>query len=123
MFNAIYFGEDEDLLPIINFSAAKAQLMGQQALLALNNIEKSSQGLTEDLSVEVARSSSHGSSLGALFSTVGLKNGDPILNENDLTTIDSVKAVTYGSTIGSIGASESGNGDPVGSFNRPQNKG
>ena len=48
------------------------------------------------------------------FSTVALKNGDPISNENDLTTIDSVKAVTYGSTIGSIlGASESGNGDPV----------
>ena len=35
-----------------------------------------------------------------LFSTVALENGDPILNENDLTTIDSVKAVTYGSTIG-----------------------
>lgn len=110
--NAIYFGEDEDLLPIINFSA-QGSTYGATSTLALNNIEKP-QGLTEDLSVEVARSSSHGSSLGALFSTVALKKGDPISNENDLTTIDSVKAVTYGSTIGSIlGASESGNGDPV----------
>ena len=110
--NAIYFGEDEDLLPIINFSA-QGSTFGATSTLALNNIQKP-EGLTEDLSVEVARSSSHGSSLGALFSTVALKNGDPISNENDLTTIDSVKAVTYGSTIGSIlGASESGNGDPV----------
>ena len=110
--NAIYFGENEDLLPIINFSA-QGSTYGATSTLALNNVEKP-QGLTEDLSVEVARSSSHGSSLGALFSTVSLKNGDPILNENDVTSIDSVKAVTYGSTIGSIlGASESGNGDPV----------
>ena len=34
--------------------------------------------------------------------------------ENDTPSNDAVKAVTYGSTIGAIlGASESGNGDPV----------
>ena len=52
--------------------------------------------------------------LGAVFSTVGLKSSDPVNKENDTPSNDAVKAVTYGSTIGAIlGASESGNGDPV----------
>jgi hypothetical protein len=110
--NAIYFGEEKDLLPVINFSAQGATF-GATSTLELNNIEKP-QGKIEDLSVEVARSSSHGASLGATFAVVGLKSADPLSNENDSLTKKTVNAVTYGSTIGSIlGASESGNGDPV----------
>ena len=110
--NAIYFGEDTDLLPVINFSA-QGSTFGATSTLELNNIEKP-QGKIEDLSVEVARASSHGASLGAVFSTVGLKSSDPVNKENDTPSNDAVKAVTYGSTIGAIlGASESGNGDPV----------
>ena len=45
---------------------------------------------------------------------MGLKGSDPINNENDSVSNDAVKAVAYGSTIGSIlGAAASGNGDPV----------
>ena len=110
--NAIYFGEEKDLLPVINFSA-QGSTYGATSTLELNNIEKP-QGKIEDLSVEVARSSSHGASLGATFAVVGLKSTDPLSNENDSLTKKTVNAVTYGSTIGSIlGASESGNGDPV----------
>ena len=110
--NVIYFGEDDELLPIINFSAQGATY-GATKTLALNNVEKP-QGLTEDLTVEVARTSSHGSSLGATFAAVGLKSANPVTNENDTVSNKSVQAVAYGATIGSIlGASESGNGDPI----------
>jgi hypothetical protein len=110
--NVIYFGEDEELLPIINFSAQGASY-GATSTLALNNVEKP-QGLTEDLTVEIARTSSHGSSLGATFTTVGIKGGNPVTNENDNISNKTVQAVAYGATIGSIlGASESGNGDPI----------
>lgn len=110
--NVIYFGEDEELLPIINFSAQGASY-GATSTLALNNVEKP-QGLTEDLTVEIARTSSHGSSLGATFTTVSIKGGNPVTNENDNISNKTVQAVAYGATIGSIlGASESGNGDPI----------
>ena len=110
--NAIYFGDEKDLLPIINFSA-QGSTFGSTSTLELNNVEKPL-GKIEDLSVEVARSSAHGASLGATFSAVGLKGSDPINKENDSVSNDAVKAVAYGSTIGSIlGAAASGNGDPV----------
>ena len=110
--NVIYFGEDDELLPIINFSAQGATY-GATKTLALNNVEKP-QGLTEDLTVEVARTSSHGSSLGATFAAVGIKSANPVTNDNDTVSNKSVQAVAYGATIGSIlGASESGNGDPI----------
>ena len=84
---------------------------GSTSTLELNNVEKPL-GKIEDLSVEVARSSAHGASLGATFSAVGLKGSDPINKENDSVSNDAVKAVAYGSTIGSIlGAAASGNGD------------
>ena len=110
--NVIYFGEEDELLPIINFSAQGATY-GATKTLELNNVEKP-QGLTEDLTVEVARASSNGSSFGATFSSVGLKNAKPITNENDVISTKATQAVAYGATIGSIlGASVSGNGDPI----------
>ena len=110
--NVIYFGDEDELLPIINFSAQGATY-GATKTLELNNVEKP-QGLTEDLTVEVARASSNGSSFGATFSSVGLKNAKPITNENDVISTKATQAVAYGATIGSIlGASVSGNGDPI----------
>ena len=110
--NTIYFGSESDLLPIINFSA-QGSTFGATSTASLTNFVKPD-GLFEDLSVEVARTSSHGASLGATFTSVSIKDSDPQNNENDIISEKTAKAVAYGATIGSIlGASESGNGDPI----------
>ncbi len=109
---SIYYPTPKDLLSIINFSAQGASL-GSTTVLVLNSIENT-EGLTESPTVEIARASAHGATLGASFETIALTGSDPVDKSYDRQTIASIQAASYGSTYGVIlGASESGESDSV----------
>ena len=109
---SFYYPTPEDLLSIINNSAQGASL-GSTTVLVLNSVENT-EGLTESPTVEIARGSAHGATLGAAFEIIALTGSDPVGKSYDRETIASIQAASYGSTYGAIlGASEGGESDSI----------
>jgi hypothetical protein len=109
---SIYYPTPKDLLSIINYSAQGASL-GSTTVLVLNSVENT-EGLTESPTVEIARGSAHGATLGASFETIAITGSDPVDKSYDRETIASIQAASYGSTYGVIlGATEGGESDSV----------
>ncbi|MEC8044446.1 MAG: hypothetical protein VX130_07640 [Verrucomicrobiota bacterium] len=110
---AIYYPTPVDRLNLIRQSS-EGSSFGSTTVLELNNVDKPPES-TEDVSVEIARASAHGSTLGASFEIVALtEDANPEDKSYDSETISAVEAAAYGSTYGSIvGASLSGETDSV----------
>ena len=108
----IYNKPPKELLSIINQSAQGAA-EGSTNVLELNNVDKS-QEATEDVVVQVARATAHGSSLAASFGMAALDNARPDTLSYDRSTIAAVESASYGSAYGAItGAIKDGTPDTV----------
>lgn len=99
-----------DRLVLINFAA---QGVTEGSIAAISDYDYLNRpDSTEAFDVEVARSSSNGAAFGATFQTTTLTDSNPRDFSADATVIKTVEAVTYGSTIGAITASNE-QGSPV----------
>lgn len=108
----IYNKPPKELLSIINQSSQGAA-EGSTSVLELNNVDKSQES-TEDVVVQVARASAHGSSLAASFGMAALDNARPDTLSYDRGTIAAVESASYGSAYGAItGAIKNGAPDTV----------
>lgn len=108
----IYNKPPKELLSIINLSAQGAA-EGSTNVLELNNVDKS-QEATEDVVVQVARASAHGSSLAASFGMSALDEAKPDKLSYDRKTIAAVESASYGSAYGAIiGSINNGTPDTV----------
>ena len=108
----IYNPPPNEFLSIIN-NAAQGAAEGSTNVLALNNVDKS-QGATEDVVVQVARASAHGSALAATFGVAALDNARPDTISYDRKTIAAVESASFGSAFGAItGAIKNGVPDTV----------
>ena len=109
---AIYNPPPRELLSIIN-NSAKGAAEGSTNVLELNNIDKS-QNATEDVVVQIARASAHGSALAATFAMSTLDGAKPDTLSYDRKTISAVESATFGATYGAIsGAVKNGVSDIV----------
>jgi hypothetical protein len=109
---AIYNPTPKELLSIIS-NAARGAAEGSTNVLSLNNVDKS-QGTTEDVVVQVARASAHGSALATAFGMVVLNDAMPDTLSYDRKTIAAIESASYGSAYGAItGAITSGVPDTV----------
>ena len=115
----IYYPTPNEKLQIINKSA-EGSAYGSTTVLELNDVKDRDpiNGMsvdTEHISVEIARASAHGSTLGATFEIVALtEEANPDDKSYDPKTIQAVEAAAYGSTYGSIvGATDGGESDSV----------
>ena len=109
---AVYNPPPRELLSIIN-NSAKGAAEGSTNVLELNNIDKS-QNATEDVVVQIARASAHGSALAATFAMSTLDGAKPDTLSYDRKTISAVESATYGATYGAIsGAIKNGVSDVV----------
>lgn len=109
---AIYNPAPKELLSIIN-NAAQGSAEGSTNVLALNNVDKS-QGATEDVVVQIARASAHGSALAATFGMAALDNARPDTLSYDRKTIAAVESASFGASYGAIiGAINNGVPDTV----------
>lgn len=108
----IYNKPPKELLSIINLSAQGAA-EGSTNVLELNNVDKS-QEATEDVVVQVARATAHGSSLAAAFGMSMLDAAKPDKLSYDRKTIAAVESASYGSAYGAImGSINNGTPDTV----------
>ena len=108
----IYNPPPNEFLSIIN-NAAHGAAEGSTNVLALNNVDKS-QGATEDVVVQVARASAHGSALAATFGVAALDNARPDTLSYDRKTIAALESASFGSAFGAItGAINNGVPDTV----------
>jgi hypothetical protein len=108
----IYNPPSNEFLSIIN-NAAHGAAEGSTNVLALNNVDKS-QGATEDVVVQVARASAHGSALAATFGVAALDNARPDTLSYDRKTIAALESASFGSAFGAItGAINNGVPDTV----------
>jgi len=104
---AIYNPTPRELLSIIN-NASHGAAEGSTQVLELNNVDRS-QGMPEDVVVQVARASAHGAALAASFGMAALNDAKPDSLSFDRKTIAAVESATYGSTFGAItGATKNG---------------
>jgi hypothetical protein len=104
---AIYNPTPKELLSIIN-NASRGAAEGSTQVLELNNVDRS-QGVSEEVVVQVARASAHGAALAASFGMAALNDAKPDSLSFDRKTIAAVESATYGSTFGAItGASKNG---------------
>jgi hypothetical protein len=109
---AIYNPTPKELLSIIS-NSARGAAEGSTNVLSLNNVDKS-QGTTEDVVVQVARASAHGSALATAFGMVVLNDAMPDTLSYDRKTIAAIESASYGSAYGAItGAITSGVPDTV----------
>ena len=109
---AIYNPPPKELLSIIN-NSARGAAEGSTNVLELNNIDKS-QEATEDVVVQIARASSHGSTLAATFGLAVLDEARPDTLSYDRKTIAAVESASYGAAYGAIsGAIKNGVPDTV----------
>ena len=109
---AIYNPTPKELLSIIS-NSARGAAEGSTNVLSLNNVDKS-QGTTEDVVVQVARASAHGSALATAFGMVVLNDSMPDTLSYDRKTIAAIESASYGSAYGAItGAITSGVPDTV----------
>ena len=109
---AIYNPTPKELLSIIS-NSARGAAEGSTNVLSLNNVDKS-QGTTEDVVVQVARASAHGSALATAFGMVALNDAMPDTLSYDRKTIAAIESASYGSAYGAItGAITSGVPDTV----------
>ncbi len=109
---AIYNPTPKELLSIIS-NSARGAAEGSTNVLSLNNVDKS-QGTTEDVVVQVARASAHGSALATAFGMVVLNDAMPDTLSYDRKTIAAIESASYGSAYGAItGAIASGVPDTV----------
>ena len=115
----IYYPTPNEKLQIINKSA-EGSAYGSTTVKLLNYVKDRDpvNGIsvdTEHISVELARASAHGSTLGATFEIVALtEEANPEDKSYDPKTIQAVEAAAYGSTYGSIvGATDGGESDSV----------
>ena len=109
---AIYNPTPNELNSIIS-NSARGAAEGSTNVLSLNNVDKS-QGTTEDVVVQVARASAHGSALASAFGMVVLDDARPDTLSYDSKSIASIESASYGSAYGAItGAITSGVPDTV----------
>jgi hypothetical protein len=97
---AIYNPTPKELLSIISNSAHGAA-EGSTKVLALNNVDKSQES-TEDVVVQVARASAHGSALATAFGMAVLNDAKPDTLSYDRKTIAAIESASYGSAYGAI---------------------
>ena len=109
---AVYNPTPKELLSIIS-NSARGAAEGSTNVLSLNNVDKS-QGTTEDVVVQVARASAHGSALATAFGMAVLNDAMPDTLSYDRKTIAAIESASYGSAYGAItGAITSGVPDTV----------
>ncbi len=109
---AIYNPTPKELLSIIN-NSARGAAEGSTNVLELNNVDKS-QEATEDVVVQVARASAHGSALATSFGMAVLNDAKPDILTYDRKTIVAIESASYGSAFGAItGAIKNGVPDTI----------
>ena len=109
---AVYNRPPKEFLSIIN-NSARGAAEGSTNILELNNVDKSKEA-TEDVVVQVARASAHGSALAATFGMAVLDGARPDTLSYDRKTIAAVESASYGSSYGAIsGAIKNGAPDTV----------
>lgn len=109
---AVYNRPPRELLSIIN-NSARGAAEGSTNVLELNNVDKS-QDATEDVVVQIARASAHGSTLAASFGMAVLDGARPDTLSYDKKTIAAVESASYGASFGAIsGAINNGVPDTV----------
>ncbi|MEK9773304.1 MAG: hypothetical protein VW576_07025 [Opitutae bacterium] len=94
---AIYYPTDQ-LIPIINFTAQGSAYGSTNA----QNLSLVNSGSTETIDIGIARQSSMGSSMGAIFEPTVLMELNPSQNSNDRKTVDHLTAAAFGATFGAI---------------------
>ena len=108
---SIYFPTEQQ--SIINY-AAHGSTYGSVSANNLNTILPEPQNPTSEIKVDVARASAIGATTAATFEIVALLDAKPHLNSNDIDTLKTIEAATYGTTFGAIQAgAESLNSDAV----------
>ena len=109
---AVYKRPPKEFLSIIN-NSARGAAEGSTNVLELNNVDKS-QDATEDVVVQIARASAHGSTLAATFGVAVLDGAHPDSLSYDKKTISAVESASHGATFGAIsGAIKNGVPDTV----------
>jgi len=96
---AIYYPTDQ-LVPIINFTA-QGSAYGSVNSKNLSKVKRSPTS-TEEMDVAIARQTSLGSAMGAIFEPTVLLGLSPDSKSNDRQTIDNLSAASFGATFGVI---------------------